>query len=785
MWWFKRHPEYFRAESVRLKQDVNYQEKHQVVDSLFVSTGDVLIRGERILRYPVLIAYSESTPYSLPSVFLLQRPLSAERLQTLAAGTLAALADQLANEVQFFYRRHQMPTGELCILEADHLESRAKFYPIDQILQRVRDWLAGLSTGVFPPDSSEVELFAHFRKKLTSVELLYPPEFLDEGVEQGDFYAVRLTHIPQGTLYLSEKSIYRGLFVQAQTKTGLFITRSINEWYSFLPDVIQTETDLLTKRPVIDGEVESGRLLRGYWFHITQEPAPFTSIQEFIELLGNGDRLLGEHRLFAVIGSQIKSLPNYLDIALRFANRRGELEWQLFRLDKDEQTAQTLLGEFTPDLLGQILETGYPQLAAIRSELLSETTFHLRNQGRADRAALQAQHIAVLGCGSLGSEVADAIGKAGVGTISLFDKEVLHAHNVVRHLGGLDQLGQAKVQLTGLHLLMHNPFISIFRSGLNVLTTPINQYMETGTVGISTIADDNVEGYLNEQAVISRHTIFYARALRGGKAARIFRVIPGQDACFHCLSLYAANNDPRFVSIPEDPTLPTLVNECNHPVRPASAADLKLIAALTSRLLLDHAQGRLSAEENHWIWSTEPDQPTVGAQPFTLQRSYMPPHPACPYCLERHPLQLALPSCVLTTMQDEMNLDRGGETGGVLVGVKDERGTIQIRAASGPGPNAVKRPTHFEKDIPFCQQFLDDRYQGEGWVYLGEWHYHPKGTSSPSSTDLRSLSNIASQKEYATSEPVMIIMDRHDQPSCTIHPAGRMFYRIDPQLTPA
>lgn len=130
MWWFKRHPEYFRLESARLRNDVNYKEHHQVVDNLFLSTGEVRVRGEQIIRYPILVAYADSTPYSLPSVFLLHQPLEEQQLQELAAGKFAELGEQLADSVKFFYRRHQMPTGELCVLEADHLENGAKFYPI-------------------------------------------------------------------------------------------------------------------------------------------------------------------------------------------------------------------------------------------------------------------------------------------------------------------------------------------------------------------------------------------------------------------------------------------------------------------------------------------------------------------------------------------------------------------------------------------------------------------------------------------------------------------------------
>ena len=53
--------------------------------------------------------------------------------------------------------------------------------------------------------------------------------------------------------------------------------------------------------------------------------------------------------------------------------------------------------------------------------------------------------IAVLGCGSVGSEIADALAASGVGKIILVDLDVLGVENVFRHLLGRDQLGQAKV----------------------------------------------------------------------------------------------------------------------------------------------------------------------------------------------------------------------------------------------------------------------------------------------------------------------------------------------------
>ncbi len=62
--------------------------------------------------------------------------------------------------------------------------------------------------------------------------------------------------------------------------------------------------------------------------------------------------------------------------------------------------------------------------------------------------------------------------------------------------------------------------------------------------------------------------------------------------------------ESTFINIEEDKEIPIITNECNNPVRPGSAADLKIIAGIFSRIIIDYLQGN-NTEINHWIWSTE------------------------------------------------------------------------------------------------------------------------------------------------------------------------------------
>lgn len=103
----------------------------------------------------------------------------------------------------------------------------------------------------------------------------------------------------------------------------------------------------------------------------------------------------------------------------------------------------------------------------------------------------------------------------------------------------------------------------------------------------------------------------------------------------------------------------------------------------------------------------------------------------------------------------------GAETGGILVGCRVDAATLKITRASPPGPRAIHRRLAFSRDTRFLQRYLDTIHSRTGGAedYVGEWHVHPALDAPPSNVDCRSLFRIARRSNYATDNPVLLIVE--------------------------
>lgn len=776
--WFKTHPEFLRKESTALSNDSNYKERYQYRDNLFLSHGNIIVRMNGTHRFPILIVYTDATPYRLPLVFPLSRELSELGLRELASLEIIELANRIKPVVQFYYHlRHQNSSGELCTLERADLDGPSTFYGITTILQRVRDWYAGHLTNNYPPDSEEVNFEAHFNFICDDTKLFYPDSFLDRSLIEGDFYASLYKIISKGIYFLEDRYVYIGCFIDGLSKGGLFQQPTIDLSHFGLHKNIQSSLDIYTKTDTIQQLVANKYLLKSHWFHVDNEPMPFEKLSDLISIIGNGDYQNGLNKIMARCLDSFSEIPDYFFIAIRFPNRKGSYEFQLFKVLKSNVYAG--IGEKDPVKKMQFILDCYEKVEAVSSEKFTSESFHLRNGKRADYPLLKETFVNIMGVGAIGGEIADCVNKAGIGSIALFDDQTIKVHNAVRHIAGIEYLGSPKVTAVYNILYNHNPFTKIYPIIRNLYNLDVAGDLQDSSISVCSVADDNVEGFINQLLIINGKPAFYVRALRGGKTARIFRVIPGQDACFHCLSLYRLEKK-EFIEIPEDPDFPVLMNECNNPIRPASAADLKLIAAMASRIVIDHLQNGPSPS-NHWIWSSDPINGTPITAANQLHEQHLSPHPDCQYCSHDVELKVSINKDCISFMQDLIKSDPSIETGGVMAGFVDATGNITVTHVSGPGPKAIQSSICFEKDVQYCQAFLDDLYarHGQQAIYVGEWHSHPSANNQPSGTDIKSLSQIAVEKNYLTACPAMIIFSNTGIPSCTLHPAGKRFYHTN------
>lgn len=773
--WFKKHPQFYISESEKLATSGNYKELFQIRDNFFVSHGEIIVRYNGTHRHPILIYYPNSTPFSIPEIYPLSRRLDENEVKRIAMLGMSALPTDAIK--QFYEYRHQNGSGLLCILETDNLDNGSEYYSINTVLDRVRLWYEGHLTGNFPPDSEEVELSAHFNNVNDKLKFFYSDEFMNPEVFEGDFLGVSMFAV--GINWEEVGGAYFGARLTGFTKAGIF-KDSTHPIHTFLKrEGFATAVDFVTKTDLKERLIKQGGLISGFWFEIENEPKPFKDVADLIKLIGNGEQDAGIKRIANVCLDQIKILPKQIVLGVRYKNRKGISEFQLFTIQKKQGDRTIDLVSDPNDKTKSVLEN-YEQVQAVKCEKYNEESFFQRNGKRAVRQVLASKTINIIGAGALGGEIADCVGKAGVGVVNIIDNQPMGVQNSVRHLAGIEFMGHPKAFAVRSILENHNPFIAVVPHILNIKHLEIGLALPDESVSISSIADDNTEGYLNEQAVLFNKTVYYVRALRGGKAARIFRVIPGKDACFYCLQLHKQDGN-HFIDVPLDPEYPTVRNECNNPIRPASASDLKLTASLASGLILE--QLHTDSEFNHWIWSTEKIDGTPIDTAYKLYPQTIPIHNKCPYCNDSAPIKVQVKSDVLKEMQALVLAKSGIETGGVLAGYF-ENNTYHITHSSGPGPKAIERRDKFEKDVTFCQDFIDTLYRqyGDKAIYIGEWHSHPNSNNRPSNVDLHSLNNIATEKNYLITKPIMIIFSSEGEPACTVHPADSRYYNVQLEI---
>lgn len=765
MSWYSRHPEWLSQETQELSHSSLYKEERQAIGKLLVSFGRIVIREQEIRSQRILIVYPEATPYRPPKVFILLYDLDSDLVRTLSNSSFDKVHLNLSGRIKFIHKRHQNADGSVCFVETGDLHSEhAEAYPIRGILQRIAGWLADKPQ----QDSREVELFCHFPRRTEELHFLLTDIFFDPDSVRGIFFAQRLP-----VLLEAAPKAYIGVMVAGETQGGVSLPPQL--CVGILSRNYARPLSLLDSNdPEVSKELKDGKLISGSWWDISEEPQPFAESAALVKYIGVGDVGVGLDTFLRnqSIKMSLKNFDERIYVGLRFPGRRHEKDWQIFRLVKNPGTRFIPSIPWDDDTYRRmVLE--YYVVEAVRHEYFTEKHFHERNLGRADRRILKEKKISLLGCGAIGSESADALCKAGIGKLLLVDRKFFRPHNAIRHILGLPMAGMPKAHGLALELALHNPFIEVEGNPVDLLDSAVDTYLPDGHVAFSSIADDNTEAYLNEQAVAKGRTVFYCRALRGGKAARIFRVIPHKDACKHCLALYHQEGNPLFPMIEEDPTLPEITNECNDPVRPASAADLKIISGIASRILLEWLEGGRQTE-NHWIWSTEqlPGTLQLGPNDHGAVRSlFLSPHPKCPVCQMLEAKEIFVNEAVYSFMKHESESSRTVETGGVLIGYVTPMGKYVVLKATGPGPKAKRTAAVFHRDVKYCQAEIDHAAakQGLSGQYLGEWHYHPNNDNSPSGTDIKSLTEIARQDEYLIDNPIMLIFSATLECGITIH----------------
>jgi integrative and conjugative element protein (TIGR02256 family) len=133
---------------------------------------------------------------------------------------------------------------------------------------------------------------------------------------------------------------------------------------------------------------------------------------------------------------------------------------------------------------------------------------------------------------------------------------------------------------------------------------------------------------------------------------------------------------------------------------------------------------------------------------------------------------------VLDFIEVESRRSPTTETGGVIAGT-GKLGTydVAVTHATGPGPRARRTKYSFARDVSYCQAQIDQFARESGGLvdYLGEWHKHHEEEPCPSPRDIGTLSNIARDKNYHVTLPLLFIIgESNDRESLRVFAVDRL-----------
>lgn len=203
---------------------------------------------------------------------------------------------------------------------------------------------------------------------------------------------------------------------------------------------------------------------------------------------------------------------------------------------------------------------------------------------------LEEKKIIIIGLGSLGSKIAEELARNGIKHFALYDFDIYKPENVARHIGALSLIGKPKVEVVATVLKDIAPEIkveSFVGNPLqpNLILEFIKKLTEFHLVVIA-IDSPSDENEINRQCIIHKIPAIYSVCLEHAHYGRIFRVIPGETACYECIHSHIEHFPNIFPSYESLGSVPKEQSPYYHPGVPGLNLDIWEIALKTVRLCL-------------------------------------------------------------------------------------------------------------------------------------------------------------------------------------------------------
>lgn len=377
-----------------------------------------------------------------------------------------------------------------------------------------------------------------------------------------------------------------------------------------------------------------------------------------------------------------------------------------------------------------------PDLPAIRLnewrvvQRLDRSTARLYAGNLADRDA----KLVAIGAGAIGSNVMINTARAGIGTWTVIDDDIVLPHNIVRQSQIDAMVGSPKAEMARDML---NAILAEGGSS-HINANVLKPEAEAEAVLGAFAAADLVVDFSASPAVLG----MIADEDKAARGASCFFNPTGDDLVIltedglrnlrldeiEAQYFLAAAAEPYLAKHLDDARIDLVryANACQDLTRPLPPWQIQTLSGIAAGRLLELAG---DAEASARIWRLSPG--TGGILPMHIALAGVHRHAFDGF-------RVSVSDHVIETMRGLREAAAPNETGGVLLGSFDlSRAIVHIVAALPAPEDSRQTPTYFIRGAKELKPLVEGFNRRSAGVidYVGEWHSHPKGAKARPSDD--------------------------------------------------
>ncbi|WP_430908046.1 ThiF family adenylyltransferase [Maribacter sp. 2-571] len=345
--------------------------------------------------------------------------------------------------------------------------------------------------------------------------------------------------------------------------------------------------------------------------------------------------------------------------------------------------------------------------------------------------------ILIIGCGALGSSLAEVLVRGGVKKIVLEDFDIIRGGNLCRANYDLDDMKFFKTDKLIKRLKSISPFVD-----LNVITVKLNKYeikavekvLNENFDIIFDCSTDTEVTYIIDKLNFSGKTFSLAITNK----AKSFVSITGNNLTKQAKIIFdfVENEPPTYIE----------GTGCGYPTFEANYNDINALLNVGLKVINDN----YSKDKTHETLIIQPDfqdEFNIDIKEFEY------------YYRNDINSSIHISKSVLKVIEEVTRLHYPNEFGGVFTGYKsDEKFIITdilIPDAYENGRTVfIREPGTLNERLKLLHEISDGKIH-----YLGEWHSHPDGPASPSSTDNNAMKEISKDENIKIDKPLLMIVE--------------------------